>query len=73
MASSPHDRILREHLRPADWVNPGPRGRYHLLVIGGGTGGLVTAAVAAALGARVALVERGLMGGDCLNVGCVPS
>jgi pyruvate/2-oxoglutarate dehydrogenase complex dihydrolipoamide dehydrogenase (E3) component len=42
-------------------------------VIGGGTGGLVTAAIAAGLGARVALLERHLMGGDCLNTGCVPS
>ena len=46
---------------------------YHLVVIGAGTAGLVTAAGAAGLGARVALVERELMGGDCLNVGCVPS
>jgi hypothetical protein len=52
---------------------PEPRARYHLVVLGAGTGGLVSAAVAAGLGARVALVERALMGGDCLNVGCVPS
>jgi pyruvate/2-oxoglutarate dehydrogenase complex dihydrolipoamide dehydrogenase (E3) component len=43
------------------------------VVIGAGTAGLVTAAGAAGLGARVALVERHLMGGDCLNYGCVPS
>ena len=43
------------------------------MVVGAGTAGLVTAAVAAGLGAKVALVERHLMGGDCLNVGCVPS
>jgi len=43
------------------------------VVIGGGTAGLVTAAAAAGLGARAALVERHLLGGDCLNVGCVPS
>jgi pyruvate/2-oxoglutarate dehydrogenase complex dihydrolipoamide dehydrogenase (E3) component len=42
-------------------------------VVGAGTAGLVTAAGAAALGAKVALVERHLLGGDCLNVGCVPS
>jgi len=47
--------------------------RYHLVVIGAGTGGLVTSAIAAGLGARVALIERDRMGGDCLNVGCVPS
>lgn len=44
-----------------------------MVVIGAGTAGLVTAIGAAGLGAKVALVERGLMGGDCLNSGCVPS
>jgi pyruvate/2-oxoglutarate dehydrogenase complex dihydrolipoamide dehydrogenase (E3) component len=48
-------------------------GTYNVVVIGGGTAGLVTAAATAALGGRVALVERGRMGGDCLNTGCVPS
>jgi len=67
------DRELLARVRPDDWVNPEPRARYHLVVIGAGTGGLVSAAIAAGLGARVALVERHLMGGDCLNVGCVPS
>ena len=43
------------------------------MVVGAGSGGLVSAAIAAALGAQVALIERHLMGGDCLNVGCVPS
>lgn len=64
---------LISHVHPHDWVNPQPADRYHLVVIGAGTGGLVSAAIAASLGARVALVERHLMGGDCLNVGCVPS
>ncbi len=59
--------------RPADWRNPTPRGRYHLLVIGAGPAGLVAARAAAALGARVALVEKHLMGGLSLNYGCVPS
>jgi pyruvate/2-oxoglutarate dehydrogenase complex dihydrolipoamide dehydrogenase (E3) component len=67
------NRRLLDHVHPADWSNPEPRGRYELVVIGAGTAGLITAAVAAGLGARVALVERHLMGGDCLNVGCVPS
>ena len=58
---------------PRDWENPTPDGRYNIVVIGAGTAGLVTAAGAAALGANVALIERHLMGGDCLNVGCVPS
>lgn len=47
--------------------------RFDLVVIGGGTAGLVTAAGAAGLGARVALVERDRLGGDCLWTGCVPS
>ena len=64
---------LLANVHPADWTNPVPSGRYNLVVIGAGTAGLVTAAVGAGLGARVALIERHLMGGDCLNVGCVPS
>src|SRR5438094_8753758 len=48
-------------------------GVYNVVVIGAGTGGLVTAAGTAGLGGRVALIERNLMGGDCLNFGCVPS
>ena len=47
--------------------------RYDLVVIGGGTGGLVSALIAAGAGARVALVERDRTGGDCLWTGCVPS
>ena len=46
---------------------------YDLVAIGGGTAGLVSAFGAAGLGARVALIERDRLGGDCLNVGCVPS
>jgi pyruvate/2-oxoglutarate dehydrogenase complex dihydrolipoamide dehydrogenase (E3) component len=67
------NRALVANVHPPDWVNPEPAKRYNLVVIGAGTAGLVTAAGAAGLGARVALVERELMGGDCLNVGCVPS
>ena len=73
IASDPSDEALRQHVHPKDWVNPTPSGRYHLVVVGGGTAGLVTAAGAAGLGARVALVEKNLLGGDCLNFGCVPS
>ena len=68
-----YNQQLLAQVRPPDWVNPAPRERYHLVVIGAGTAGLVTASIAAGLGASVALVERHLMGGDCLNVGCVPS
>ncbi|HEY2250417.1 MAG TPA: mercuric reductase [Planctomycetaceae bacterium] len=67
------NRQLVAHVHPPDWVNPTPAGRYNLVVIGAGTAGLVSAIGAAGLGAKVALVERHLMGGDCLNVGCVPS
>lgn len=68
-----YNTALVDHVHPSDWTNPTPSGRYNLVVIGGGTAGLVTAAGAAGLGAKVALVERHLMGGDCLNFGCVPS
>ncbi len=68
-----HNQRLAANVHPPDWKNPTPEGRYNLVVIGAGTAGLVTAAGAAGLGAKVALIERELMGGDCLNVGCVPS
>ncbi len=68
-----HNQALVARVHPESWENPRPSGRYNLVVLGAGTAGLVTAAGAAGLGARVALVERELMGGDCLNVGCVPS
>jgi len=68
-----HNRALLQHTHPPDWANPAPAGRYNLVVVGAGTAGLVAAAGAAGLGAKVALVERDLLGGDCLNVGCVPS
>ncbi len=74
--TSPADEFNHELVRnvhPLDWVNPQPAGRYNLVVIGAGTAGLVTAAGAAGLGTKVALIEHDLMGGDCLNVGCVPS
>ncbi len=68
-----HNQGLVQNVHPPEWVNPKPAGRYNLVVIGAGTAGLVTAAGATGLGAKVALIERELMGGDCLNVGCVPS
>ncbi|HTQ23380.1 MAG TPA: mercuric reductase [Candidatus Binataceae bacterium] len=68
-----HDARLLANVHPAGWINPEPAARYNLVVLGAGTAGLVAAAGAAGLGARVALVERRLMGGDCLNYGCVPS
>jgi pyruvate/2-oxoglutarate dehydrogenase complex dihydrolipoamide dehydrogenase (E3) component len=68
-----YNQELIENLHPPDWSNPEPAPCYNLVVIGAGTAGLVTAAGAALLGAKVALVEKHLMGGDCTNVGCVPS
>jgi len=68
-----HNQTLVANVHPPSWRNPTPASRYNLVVIGGGTAGLVTAAGAAGLGAKVALIERHFLGGDCLNVGCVPS
>ncbi len=68
-----YNRFLVANVHPPDWENPEPAPCYNLVVIGAGTAGLVTAAGAAGLGARVALIERHLLGGDCLNYGCVPS
>jgi NADPH-dependent 2,4-dienoyl-CoA reductase/sulfur reductase-like enzyme len=53
-----HNQKLIDNVHPADWVNPEPSGRYNLVVVGAGTAGLVAAAGAAGLGAKVALVER---------------
>jgi pyruvate/2-oxoglutarate dehydrogenase complex dihydrolipoamide dehydrogenase (E3) component len=67
------NRALTANVHPSGWTNPEPATRYNLVVIGAGTAGLVCAAGAASLGAKVALIERHLLGGDCLNYGCVPS
>lgn len=64
---------LLDHVHPRGWKNPRPSSRYNLVVVGAGAGGLVSTAGAAGVGAEVALVEERLLGGDCLNVGCVPS
>lgn len=69
----PHNAEWLAQVHPPGWINPQPDGRYNMVVIGAGTGGLVTAAAVAGLGGRVALIEENLMGGDCLNFGCVPS
>jgi hypothetical protein len=68
-----HNARLVSYVHPPEWQNPNPASCYNLVVIGAGTTGLVTAAGAAGLGAKVALIEKHLLGGDCLNVGCVPS
>src|SRR6185312_15996927 len=75
-STAPQDAFERERLdnvRPPDWCNPQPADRYGLVVIGSGTARQVAAYEAPALGARVAVIEHGLFGGNCLNVGCVPS
>lgn len=72
----PDDEFNQELLsnaHPPQWQNPKPSGVYNLVVIGGGTAGIISALGTAGLGGRVALIERHLLGGDCLNYGCVPS
>src|SRR6516165_8395019 len=68
-----YNRTLTDNVHPFDWVNPVAKRRYNLVVVGGGTAGLVTVAGGAGRGASVALVERNLLGGDFLNFGCIPS
>ena len=61
-----HRRLLAAYEKPSHFDD-------NLIVIGAGSGGLVASLIAATVGARVSLVERERMGGDCLNTGCVPS
>lgn len=68
-----HNTQLLDNVHPANWQDAEPDGTYNLVAIGAGTGGLVSAAGSAGVYAKVALIENHLMGGDCLNVGCVPS
>lgn len=68
-----HNIELARNVHPVDWVNPTPKPMYNAVVIGSGATGLVSTAGIAGLGGDVAIIEKNLMGGDCLNVGCVPS
>ncbi|KAL7532121.1 hypothetical protein ACHAXR_004452, partial [Thalassiosira sp. AJA248-18] len=68
-----HNITLLNHVHPTAWTDPQPKNKYDLVVIGAGAAGLVTSSGAAGVGARVALIEANLLGGDCLNSGCVPS
>lgn len=68
-----HNATLVANVHPPDWQNPNPAPIYNLVVIGGGSAGLLAVAAAAGMGAKVALVEKELLGGDCLITGCVPS
>lgn len=64
---------LLDNVHPPEWIESDFRGVYNLVVIGAGAGGLVASSGAAGVGAKVALIEGNALGGDCLNVGCVPS
>jgi pyruvate/2-oxoglutarate dehydrogenase complex dihydrolipoamide dehydrogenase (E3) component len=66
------DRRLAD-LHPQAWVNPEPLDRYPLVIIGAGSAGIAAAELATAMGVKVAMIERHLIGGTCLNTGCVPS
>ncbi len=68
-----YDSERRANLHPSQWQNPTPADVYQLVIIGAGSAGLVAAETAAALGVKVALIERRLLGGVCLNSGGVPS
>ena len=67
------DDTVLEDAPSADWRNPRPLSKYNLAILGGGPAGILAAYAAAALGAKVALIERNLLGGACLNTGCIPS
>ena len=68
-----HNAELLRQVHPPGWNNPVPAGPYDLVAIGGGTAGIISAVGTAGLGGKAALIERHLLGGDCLNCGCVPS
>src|SRR5579864_9085770 len=66
-------RTRARNLRPPLLRNPSAEEGYDLLIVGAGPAGLLTARRAAMHGVKVALTERNLLGGECLNTGCIPS
>lgn len=72
-----HNTHLLDNVHPSPWVQPGdPNIKerfYNLVVLGGGTAGLVSSIGSQSVGAKVALIESHFLGGDCTNFGCVPS
>src|SRR5271155_3126813 len=73
LAEDAANRSLLNNVHPEAWVNPRPVGKYNLVILGGGYAGILTAREAVKAGAKVALVERNLLGGVCLNAGCISS
>jgi pyruvate/2-oxoglutarate dehydrogenase complex dihydrolipoamide dehydrogenase (E3) component len=68
-----YNTALLQNAHPPAWRNPESRGKYNLVIVGAGPAGIITARAAIGVGARVALIERDLVGGECINVGCIPS
>lgn len=66
------EKLIQE-VFPSNWKNPKPAEMYDLLVLGGGPGGMQSTTIARSLGAKVAIVEKTHLGGECLNAGCIPS
>jgi len=73
LTPDPFDRETVRLTRPTADATPSSDRPYDLVVIGGGTAGLVSAGIGGTLGFRTALIERNMTGGDCLLYGCVPS
>jgi len=73
VSSIDYDRTVLQNVHPPDWRNPEPVDRYNLVIVGAGPGGMLTAVNAVKAGAKVALIERNLVGGACFNIGCIPS
>jgi pyruvate/2-oxoglutarate dehydrogenase complex dihydrolipoamide dehydrogenase (E3) component len=73
LAEDAGNRTLLNNVHPEAWINPRPADKYNLVILGGGYAGILTAREAVRAGAKVALVERNLLGGVCLNAGCICS